>query len=292
LRSTRSRTIWLQQLGRGLRKTDTKKEVQVLDFVGSVDRLNEVRAFDRALREIDIDSEELRDPDGDIVHDRDLRVQYDQRAADVRVLLERFEFELASRANIVARIEERIAMGAEFPAAYELPSLTGSSSDQIATLFGTYARLADRVLGDEASAELVQAQVREICTQMRSKLGVDVSVESVQAQLRSGDLPFGSHARVRAVQLELFEEWEQGEHEVPKAVSHDLSPALGEENPRGADDSERDNNALYELIECYRGSIHSRVDLRQLSPTERDLARQHLGSLEAFLDRILVNHAE
>lgn len=39
LRSTASRTVFLQQLGRGLRKTKTKRRVSVLDFVGNVKRL-------------------------------------------------------------------------------------------------------------------------------------------------------------------------------------------------------------------------------------------------------------
>ena len=39
LRSTSSRTIWLQQLGRGLRKTEKKDTVEVLDFVGNCSRV-------------------------------------------------------------------------------------------------------------------------------------------------------------------------------------------------------------------------------------------------------------
>lgn len=39
LRSTQSRTIFLQQLGRGLRKAPGKSKVQVLDFVANCDRL-------------------------------------------------------------------------------------------------------------------------------------------------------------------------------------------------------------------------------------------------------------
>lgn len=39
LRSTSSRTIWLQQLGRGLRKTEKKQSVEILDFVGNCNRV-------------------------------------------------------------------------------------------------------------------------------------------------------------------------------------------------------------------------------------------------------------
>ncbi len=42
LRSTSSRTVFLQQLGRGLRKTEGKEKVLVLDFVGNCQRLEMV----------------------------------------------------------------------------------------------------------------------------------------------------------------------------------------------------------------------------------------------------------
>lgn len=54
LRSTSSRTIFEQQLGRGLRKAPGKDKVTVLDFVANVERINFVRELgrhtDRALR--------------------------------------------------------------------------------------------------------------------------------------------------------------------------------------------------------------------------------------------------
>ncbi len=51
LRSTASETVWLQQLGRGLRKTTDKTHVTILDYVGSYTRLKQVDALDRKVRE-------------------------------------------------------------------------------------------------------------------------------------------------------------------------------------------------------------------------------------------------
>jgi superfamily II DNA or RNA helicase len=45
LRSTESRTVYLQQLGRGLRKSPGKTKVTVLDFVGNCDRIKMVSDF-------------------------------------------------------------------------------------------------------------------------------------------------------------------------------------------------------------------------------------------------------
>ena len=42
LRQTESETVWLQQLGRGLRKAEGKDEVKVLDYVASFGRLNRI----------------------------------------------------------------------------------------------------------------------------------------------------------------------------------------------------------------------------------------------------------
>ena len=49
LRHTASRIVWLQQLGRGLRKTKNKEYVHVLDFVGSLERLYELQQFMRTV---------------------------------------------------------------------------------------------------------------------------------------------------------------------------------------------------------------------------------------------------
>ncbi len=45
LRATESKTIWLQQLGRGLRKPNGKKTVVVLDFIANCDRVKWINQF-------------------------------------------------------------------------------------------------------------------------------------------------------------------------------------------------------------------------------------------------------
>lgn len=51
LRSTTSHNIFLQQLGRGLRKTDGKDKVVVLDFVGNLERIRVVQDLSRTAEE-------------------------------------------------------------------------------------------------------------------------------------------------------------------------------------------------------------------------------------------------
>ena len=55
LRTTNSKLIWLQQLGRGLRRTASKEFVDVFDFVGSVSRIQEIQSFQNAYKNQKID---------------------------------------------------------------------------------------------------------------------------------------------------------------------------------------------------------------------------------------------
>jgi superfamily II DNA or RNA helicase len=59
LRTTNSRLIWLQQLGRGLRRTKEKEFVDVFDFVGSLDRVQEIEAFRRTYEKQEIDEKNI-----------------------------------------------------------------------------------------------------------------------------------------------------------------------------------------------------------------------------------------
>lgn len=55
LRSTHSRRIFVQQLGRGLRVTPSKKKVVVLDFVTDIRRIAEVIELDRKVRSAEVE---------------------------------------------------------------------------------------------------------------------------------------------------------------------------------------------------------------------------------------------
>ena len=62
MRYTGSHTVWLQQLGRGLRKTPNKDFVYVLDFVGSLERLNEVHQLTKRINNTPIEKENWEEP--------------------------------------------------------------------------------------------------------------------------------------------------------------------------------------------------------------------------------------
>ena len=111
MRYTGSKTIWLQQLGRGLRKTKNKDYVHVLDFVGSLERLNEVKDLAKAVERQSVDRENLLSDveecdDKSAYHDGSLEVKYSAEAAKVLVLLEKMKMQLGSRELIINKAKE------------------------------------------------------------------------------------------------------------------------------------------------------------------------------------------
>ena len=85
MRVTHSRRIFLQQLGRGLRVSPTKKKVLVLDFVADIRRLAAGVAMNREARERGSAPEVIRYRDGEIVKfDNDVPASFfDEYLADV-----------------------------------------------------------------------------------------------------------------------------------------------------------------------------------------------------------------
>ncbi len=143
MRYTGSQTIWLQQLGRGLRKTPNKEYVHVLDFVGSLDRLNEVRELSRAIERRPIDRENLIDDDNisvdPVFHDSSIEVKYSAEAAKVLALIEGMSMQLNSREVLLEKLRRYFEISGDIPLISDLEkSLVNVSLDQIATHFGSY----------------------------------------------------------------------------------------------------------------------------------------------------------
>jgi superfamily II DNA or RNA helicase len=95
LRSTDSMTIFLQQLGRGLRLSEGKEDVIVLDFVGNCERLetikklfNDVKSF--LPKKCDIEEQEEVDKESEIFHiGEHLDVFLRSQEADILKVLEK-----------------------------------------------------------------------------------------------------------------------------------------------------------------------------------------------------------
>lgn len=142
LRYTSSHTIWLQQLGRGLRKTPNKDYVHVLDFVGSLERINAVQQFARKVNatKVDLDNwEPPRKRDIKTVHDSTLEVTYNKSAAQVLKLIEDLKYRLTSRTRAINVLRDYWETNKKIPEITEIEQkLDDITYDQIATHFDSY----------------------------------------------------------------------------------------------------------------------------------------------------------
>ncbi len=93
LRSTESRTIYLQQLGRGLRKTATKSHVTVLDFVGNCDRISIATAF---VEEVQALEREYGERHSSSINASSIIFNLDEESRDLRDILQRIEVDFYS----------------------------------------------------------------------------------------------------------------------------------------------------------------------------------------------------
>jgi superfamily II DNA or RNA helicase len=160
LRPTTSRTVWLQQLGRGLRRTKQKDVVHVLDFVGSLERLQQIQRFSREVEAIECDAAEREAAPAVIHHDSSLHVEYYGTAAQVLPLIESFEYLHKSRSEALELLRRFWREHRRVPAFESLASaLPELSRDQIATHFNSYVGYLRSALGDDFDP----AELRERC---------------------------------------------------------------------------------------------------------------------------------
>ena len=140
LRSTNSRIIWLQQPGRGLRKIKGKDFVNVFDFVGSLERLNEVLAFRDEYKKIALDNDEIEEGDKKLdCHDNTIKVTFSSSAAKVLKLIKEQKFYLAKRNHVISRIRFYHEKHGEIPKIEKINDIFEDiSPDQILTIFDSY----------------------------------------------------------------------------------------------------------------------------------------------------------
>ena len=164
MRYTGSRTIWLQQLGRGLRKTPNKEYVHVLDFVGSLERLNEVTHLQKAINKVELDPDEWDEPPTVIkketIHNSTLEVTYNKSAAQVLKLIEALEYRLNSRGILIEQLQIHIENTGTVPSINEIEDkLVDVSCDQISTHFDSYFRYIQTAAPDRCDIPFTKNKI-------------------------------------------------------------------------------------------------------------------------------------
>lgn len=274
MRYTGSRTIWLQQLGRGLRKTPNKDYVHVLDFVGSLDRLNEIKELSRAVQKAPldkaslIDDDEVKEPRA-VHHDSTLEVKYSEEAAKVLVLLENMKMQLNSREVLIDKIRSFKEKSHRIPEISELEGvLSNVSLDQIATHFGSYYSYLKSAF-EEVDDNAMIFKLQQYIDEFQEKQRVFPSYRAVAHHFMHHQLFEFTEREIRYLlpeaqntQLEIRESTTTTESEAFKVL---------EQCP---------------LVDKYKNEIRSRADLKMLSEIDLNLIKKKYRSISVFLKKI------
>lgn len=293
MRYTGSKTVWLQQLGRGLRKTNNKDCVHVLDFVGSLDRIKDVQQLVQAvvrskprkkLTEGDLD--EVRDDQ----HDDTIEVTYSQSAARVLELIERLKYRLNSREEMVEQLRRYQNVTGTVPSIEALESsLEDVSVDQVATHFDSYQGYLQAAFGWDIDTAAISSEVSRSYRIYQDKHGVAPSPKALSLEFQYKTLPWFTTAEIArliaglapAQLLDTIAHGRLGAAE-PEAITAQAKPVV----PPVVSPVLTEDQAKLELLAKYRGVVSSRADLLTLPKEQLDQITAVFRSTSVFLVRL------
>ena len=296
MRYTGSKTVWLQQLGRGLRKTSNKDCVHVLDFVGSLDRLKDVqqlvKAVQRKRREPpqETDLDEACDEQQSL-HDDTIEVTYSQSAARVLELIERLNYRLNSREELLEKLRRYSETTGSVPRIESLESsLDDISVDQVATHFDSYQGFLQAAFGWEADTTAITATVVEAYTTYVARHGLAPSPRALALQFQYKTLPWFTTSEMARIIAPLQATQQLSD----SAGSGHAAPALGAAETAALVHAEApeleavtpQESAQRALLAQYRGVVNSRTDLSALSMAQLDEITRLFRSTSVFLVRL------
>lgn len=296
MRYTGSKTVWLQQLGRGLRKTNNKDCVHVLDFVGSLDRIKDVQQLAQAvvrskprkkLAEGDLD--EVRDDQHDL-HDDTIEVTYSQSAARVLELIERLKYRLNSREEMVEQLRRHQNVTGTVPSIEALESsLEDVSVDQVATHFDSYQGYLQAAFGWDIDTAAISSEVSRSYRIYQDKHGVAPSPKALSLEFQYKTLPWFTTAEIARLiagltPIQLLDTIAHGQLGAaePEAITAQAKPVV----PPVVSPVPTEDQAKLELLAKYRGVVSSRADLLTLPKEQLDQITAVFRSTSVFLVRL------
>jgi superfamily II DNA or RNA helicase len=277
MRDTSSRRIWLQQLGRGLRKTPNKEYVHVLDFVGSLERLNEIKELSKEIERMPVDPESLIDDvdlaSKEVFHDGSLEVQYSAEAAKVLTLIENMKMQLNSRAILLEKLRKHYEINNEIPSICELKyKLIDVSLDQIATHFGSYYSYLIAAFGDGFDQQSIVNKLHEYVEIFCRQHKVEPSFRAV------------SH---HFMEEQLYEFSEKELHLLLQNFN-----IVGDKKMVGSSVFQESNEQVEiiieqcSLIEKFKTEIFSRSDIKKLPVIKQEEIKAKYLSISIFLKKL------
>ena len=273
MRYTGSRTIWLQQLGRGLRKTPNKEYVHVLDFVGSLERLNEVKALSKAVKNKKLEKEHLEDTEEKIdkkqvVHDGSLEVHYSESAAKVLKLIEELKYRLNTREALIDKIRCYREQESQIPEISDIEEvLDDVSSDQLSTYFDSYYGYLTAAFDTDFDILTMKSRVGGFVEEYIENNGIEPS-------LRAISLNFSFKSLIEFTESEISELIPKASKIPPSDRGENKEQSVNLKKPTGKKDS---------LVRQYKGMVSSRGDIKKLSNLELVEIQKEFPSISLFL---------
>jgi len=204
LRTTNSRLIWLQQLGRGLRRTKEKEFVDVFDFVGSLDRVQEIEAFRRTYEKQEIDEKNinkevfLKESKEENFknlkyHDSSIKVSWQFKgAAKVLELIEKQKYSLLQFNEAINSLRAYYEEHNKIPNIEDIDEkLIDISSEQINTLFNSYYAYCELALpyNKQDFSEYFKEKFLNYCEDFYKDNTIVPSFKTIEANLIEKNLP-------------------------------------------------------------------------------------------------------
>lgn len=287
MRYTGSHTIWLQQLGRGLRKTPNKDYVYVLDFVGSLERLNEVHQLTKRVNSIPIEQENLEELPRDkkeTVHNSSLEVNYSQSAAQVLQLIEDLQYRLKSRMQAIEALQQYFNDYNNIPDFNKLEKvLPDITADQIATHFDSYLGYLEAALTGQYEQSLFRALCLEYVKKFYQENQLIPTFRAISLANQHNGLVAYSEVEVRFLlgsETEL-ESYLSSQIKLAEIDQSSVVENTTTESSRNTVVAKIDEESL--LINKYLPIIKTRQDLLKLSAEERTEIKRVFNSEFRFL---------
>lgn len=279
MRYTGSRTIWLQQLGRGLRKTPNKDYVHVLDFVGSLERLNEIKDLSKKIESSRVDRESLIDDDDSscnkrrVLHDSSIEVIYSQEAAKVLTLIEQMKMQLNSREMLINRLRRYQERNDAIPDICQFTeSIEDISLDQIATHFGSYYSYLVAAFDLDIDLQPMVIKLQEFVAEFREKSRIKPSLRAITNHFSHQHLYEFTEREVNLLLQDYScQESASNHHKVNSFDGSTQTLKLSEE---------------CQLVERYKGIIRTRADFTMLHESELYEIKQKYLSVSVFLKKL------
>ena len=286
-RSTSSHHVWLQQLGRGLRLAPGKDTVEVLDFVGSLEKISQVQHLQKEANQISFDPENVADTPrkieleqsetdarGGITHNDTIDVLFDEKVADVLSLVERFDYRLQDRAKIIDAFYDAYTVNGAPPTLQDFlnssPEITGG---QVATVFGSFLALF-KIAAPEADLSNIMAEVERINIILTEQYGVPPSAAGIENNSEVNGLPLVSRAEAATLR--------------PSSTAAQTNE-LPEKNETQTEEPETEMSSL---VSEYLHTIYNRSDFQVLEADEVNTIIKTYGSKSAFLNALARARAE